>query len=957
MTLVVLATVVAAAPESATADPPPNIILFLADDMEWNSLPFYGPPVAWRVPHTPIAGPDEPLPGNQRQAMEARDRRPDVNRLAARMLAVSERTDASGQSMNCDDPVTEDEVEVCLGPSRIGGSTDTANLAVPVDVNWNKASAQPAETSADDSFVDGFRYRTAGPPCSASSVDYGTQFGGACDPAHDILDGFGGLRRIAEEGVTFKRFYAHAGLCAPTRGVIVTGRYTGRIGMSLNGGAGLPLEEVTIPEFLKQGCNDETQEPLCLDLATGNYTAPCTCYIDQDSTGNDPNASGNACRDLPCYATGLVGKWHVGHVGRNGPLEQGFDEFFGFGGGARNYESQRALICGAPGRFCWDLDDDDPPGPNEPVSTADLTPCEEVTDCGCGTEANCRIANVVCEDFGAYVGAAVTAAGGFPPLACPPGDDDSDKISDAGENPDCCEATSHRKGRWDFKDKEQTPGVADFTKDSDTNERWNCNDDEEVTGTGCVYSERLFRDQARNFIRRHAGRPFFLEVAFHAVHDRYLAPKRTVSHYQTVEQTNVRGSSLTPEEPEKKYWGIVEELDAAVGEIIKVLDEEGIRNNTMILFTGDQGAESAAYGDPDLRGDKDDMEEGGIREGLLVDLPGETCDPADTQSATACNLAATTFGGLEDPEVSDDRIASHVDIFPTIAEAAGYQVDGEGHLTEENTPWDPVNSRRVTIDGRSFYSLLRQHAPEAAAPRDVVYSKHKGQGQVIVTRKGLFPGQLPACAGSGSDPAECWAGGTCAAVTDTAPAGSVASYDDPLPGKIRATSCFVCDPDAASNPCGGKICRTTDKRCVVEGSAEWTACVVGSGCHREVYDTLSHCRDDKGCPGNEKCKSLSVQCDVCMPSAWKLHGDFENIDPPVDPSTVDLYDIASNVQEDDAMDCAWFTGQNETDEHHGLSKVMNELAGKLDEWEVCTARDRCATATQYGTGGCCATPF
>ena len=94
------------------------------------------------------------------------------------------------------------------------------------------------------------------------------------------------LDRLADQGVLFTQFYAAAPVCSPSRAALLTGLYPQRAGVPGNVGLraeGLPARQVTIAEMLKQ--------------------------------------SG--------YRTAIVGKWHLGHVNGNGPLDQGFDSFFG----------------------------------------------------------------------------------------------------------------------------------------------------------------------------------------------------------------------------------------------------------------------------------------------------------------------------------------------------------------------------------------------------------------------------------------------------------------------------------------------------------------------------------------------------------------------------------------------------------------------------------------------------
>ncbi len=104
---------------------------------------------------------------------------------------------------------------------------------------------------------------------------------------------------LAKTGVRFTSGYVSGPYCSPTRAGLLTGRYQQRFGHEFNPGApgkgpedaGLPLKETTLADRLK--------------------------------------AAG--------YKTGLVGKWHLGHAEKYLPTARGFDEFFGFLGGAHSY--------------------------------------------------------------------------------------------------------------------------------------------------------------------------------------------------------------------------------------------------------------------------------------------------------------------------------------------------------------------------------------------------------------------------------------------------------------------------------------------------------------------------------------------------------------------------------------------------------------------------------------------
>lgn len=103
------------------------------------------------------------------------------------------------------------------------------------------------------------------------------------------------IDQLAQSGIKFTQAYAHT-VCCPSRAVMLTGRYPQRSGINdwtqndahaEEKGINMTLSEVTIAEMLKENG----------------------------------------------YKTGLFGKWHLGAALENGPLEQGFDTFYGFRGG------------------------------------------------------------------------------------------------------------------------------------------------------------------------------------------------------------------------------------------------------------------------------------------------------------------------------------------------------------------------------------------------------------------------------------------------------------------------------------------------------------------------------------------------------------------------------------------------------------------------------------------------
>ncbi len=112
------------------------------------------------------------------------------------------------------------------------------------------------------------------------------------------------------------------------------------------------------------------------------------------------------------------------------------------------------------------------------------------------------------------------------------------------------------------------------------------------------------------------------------------------------------------------YAAVVDALDQAVGRVLQALDDEGIADDTIVLFFSDNGGAAYATGGADnvpLRGGKGETFEGGIRVVSLLRWPGSV-------RAGSRN----------------DTIASVMDVFPTVAAAAGIAMGSERRLDGRN---------------------------------------------------------------------------------------------------------------------------------------------------------------------------------------------------------------------------------------------------------------------------------
>jgi arylsulfatase A len=199
-------------------------------------------------------------------------------------------------------------------------------------------------------------------------------------------------------------------------------------------------------------------------------------------------------------------------------------------------------------------------------------------------------------------------------------------------------------------------------------------------------------DDAREWLKskRDTQKPFFMYVCSHEPHTPIDPPEEYSAKYDNpwvgqLEAQNKYGTVGRPKkdisEYKKDYYGTVNQLDDAFGRLMKTLEEEGLADNTLVLFTSDNGPETPVtflesggqwedpirdkcFGTPgELRGMKRYPYEGGHRVPGIVRLPGAI--PAGTQSDvlfSGCDILPTVCG-LVDAPVPEGRNVDGVDAF------------------------------------------------------------------------------------------------------------------------------------------------------------------------------------------------------------------------------------------------------------------------------------------------------
>jgi arylsulfatase A len=189
---------------------------------------------------------------------------------------------------------------------------------------------------------------------------------------------------------------------------------------------------------------------------------------------------------------------------------------------------------------------------------------------------------------------------------------------------------------------------------------------------GEYLADRLAEEAVR-FIEASKHRPFLLYWPHYAVHTPLQAKRDLIAKYERKIRPGLRHANPT-------YAAMVQSMDEAVGRVVGAIDRLGLAEETVIIFTSDNGGLelSGVTENAPLRAGKGSAYEGGVRVPLIVRWPGVV------PKATIC----------DEPVISND-------LFPTILELAG--VAGRGDAT----------------DGRSLVTLLRD--PDATLDRDALF--------------------------------------------------------------------------------------------------------------------------------------------------------------------------------------------------------------------------------------------
>jgi arylsulfatase A-like enzyme len=180
------------------------------------------------------------------------------------------------------------------------------------------------------------------------------------------------------------------------------------------------------------------------------------------------------------------------------------------------------------------------------------------------------------------------------------------------------------------------------------------------------YLTDLVTARAVSFIERHANGPFFIDVAFNAVHWPFqppdLASPPPHPPGETLDVVRHWASSGTRAD----YVAMLERADRGIGEILAAVDRLGLRRNTLVVFTSDNGGEWLSRMDP-LFHRKGTLWEGGLRVPCLLRWPARLpAGRVSSQLAITMDLTATILAAAG-VEPSRDRPLDGIDLVPTIS--------------------------------------------------------------------------------------------------------------------------------------------------------------------------------------------------------------------------------------------------------------------------------------------------
>ena len=195
----------------------------------------------------------------------------------------------------------------------------------------------------------------------------------------------------------------------------------------------------------------------------------------------------------------------------------------------------------------------------------------------------------------------------------------------------------------------------------------------------------IFADQAVKFMQIYRDQPFFMYMSFYSVHTKLESVPGLVEKYDP--------SNVNP-----TYASMIEKMDQGIGKIVTALKQLNLKNNTLIVFTSDNGGLKKTSSQAPYRSGKGSYFDGGIRVPLVVRWPGHVAP------------------GLCEVPVSG------IDLYPTFLDAAGAKVPAGKIL--DGVSLIPLFQKYGTLQERPLFWHFPIYLQQYSGKKDDAHDAH-----------------------------------------------------------------------------------------------------------------------------------------------------------------------------------------------------------------------------------------
>ena len=216
---------------------------------------------------------------------------------------------------------------------------------------------------------------------------------------------------------------------------------------------------------------------------------------------------------------------------------------------------------------------------------------------------------------------------------------------------------SARLGKWHIGDDNQgfdvlsANGEMEYITNKNGNEKRFYDD---------IYVAEKLTDAALDFIEENRERPFFLYLAHWEVHLPLAARKERIDYFKK-KLKNWPGKDYNP-----VYAAEIEQVDLSVGRVEKKLKELGLEENTIVIFTSDNGGLASVTSNHPLRAGKGTFYEGGIRDPFCIKWPGVIESGAKSDFPANGIDLMPTFAEITSAELPKNQPVDGVSLLPVL---------------------------------------------------------------------------------------------------------------------------------------------------------------------------------------------------------------------------------------------------------------------------------------------------